>query len=126
MPKNYFKAFKAAAPFAFCEKKWWYCNKRDRDWPIFQPVMDSLNKKRQDLFSIVLLMLDESMSQWCPKTTKTGWLPNVRHEPRKPGPLGTQFKNAVECLSGCFSVGGCFMTVQFNIGQALSARVKCD
>jgi len=47
-------------------------------------------------------------------------------EPRKPGPLGTQFKNAVECLSGCFSVGGCFMTVQFNIGQALSARVKCD
>ena len=103
MPKNHFKAFLAAAPFAFCDKQLWCCDKRDRDWEMFQPCLGSLNEKRQNLFKVMLIVLDESMSQWRPKTTKCGGLPNVAHEPRKPVPLGTQFKNAVECLSGCFS-----------------------
>jgi len=87
----------------FCDEKWWHIPKRDVDWEMFQPCLDNLNKKRQDPFRVVLLMLDESMSQWRPKTTKFGGLPNVAHEPRKLVPLGTQFKNAAECLSGCFS-----------------------
>jgi len=50
----------------------------------------------------VLLMLDESMSAWRPKTSKYGGLPNYTFEPRKPVPLGTMFKNAVECITGIF------------------------
>jgi hypothetical protein len=40
------------------------------------------------------------MSGWRPKTTKTGNLPSLTYEPRKPVSLGTQFKNGVECLAG--------------------------
>jgi len=43
------------------------------------------------------------MSGWRPKTTKYGGLQNITNKPRKPVLLGTQFKNVVECLSGCFS-----------------------
>jgi len=48
-------------------------------------------------------MLDESMSAWRPKNLKTGNLPNVSYKPRKPTPLGTMLRNAVECLSGCLA-----------------------
>jgi hypothetical protein len=47
-------------------------------------------------------MLDESMSGWRPKTSKTGGLPHITHEPRKPVPLGTMIRNAVECATGIF------------------------
>ena len=46
-------------------------------------------------------MLDESMSGWRPKTSKLGGLPNYTYEARKPVPLGTMFRNSVECVSGC-------------------------
>jgi len=59
VPKNYFNAFLAAAPFAFANKKWWYVDKRDRDWEIFQLCLDSFNEKRHKLFKVVLIMLDE-------------------------------------------------------------------
>ena len=100
VPKNVFKAFTSAAAFAFCEKKWWYTDKRDRDWDIFTPVLESFNEKRRALFHSVLLMLDESMSAWKPKTSKTGGLPNLTNEPRKPVDLGSQLRNAVECFTG--------------------------
>ena len=45
-------------------------------------------------------MLDESMSAWRPKTTKLGGLPHLTHEPRKPIPLGTMFRNSAECWTG--------------------------
>ena len=38
------------------------------------------------------LTMDELMSAWRPRTTKTGGLPNITHIPRKPEPLGTEFK----------------------------------
>lgn len=50
---------------------------------------------------MTLLMLDESMSGWRPKTSKLGGLPNYTYEPRKPVPLGTMLKNDVECTTGC-------------------------
>ena len=49
----------------------------------------------------VLLLLDESMSGWRPKTSKLGGLPNYTFEPRKPVPLGTMFRNGVDCMTGC-------------------------
>ena len=44
--------------------------------------------------------MDESMSPWRPKTTKTGGLPNITFEPRKPKPIGTMLKNGVEATTG--------------------------
>eukprot|EP00957_Ditylum_brightwellii_P077107 5860418-Ditylum_brightwellii.AAC.1 len=38
-----------------------------------------------------------------PKTSKLGGLPNILFEPCKPVPLGTMFKNGVECISGILS-----------------------
>ena len=43
------------------------------------------------------------MNGWRPKTSKLGGLPNISFEPRKPVPLGTMFKNGVECISGVFA-----------------------
>ena len=43
------------------------------------------------------------MSGWRPKTSKLRGLPNISFEPRKPVPLGTMFKNRVECISGVFA-----------------------
>jgi len=100
VPKNVFKAFSCAAAFVFADRKWWYADKRDRDWDIFTPVLESFNEKRRALFHCILLMLDESMSAWKPKTSKTGGLPNLTNEPRKPVDLGSQLRNAVECFTG--------------------------
>ena len=38
---------------------------------------------------LILLIIDESMSAWCPKTSKLGGIPNISYEPRKPIQLGT-------------------------------------
>lgn len=100
IPMNMFKAFQSGAALMFCDKKWWYEDYRDRDWDIIMPCITSYNQKRKQLFNTVLLMLDESMSGWRPKTSKLGGLPNLTFEPRKPVPLGTQFKNGIECLAG--------------------------
>ena len=47
-------------------------------------------------------MLDESMLGRRPKSSKRGGLPHISHEPRKPVPLGTMIRNAVECTTGIF------------------------
>ena len=103
VPRDAFKAFCSAAAYAFCNRKFWYIDKRDRPWEIFLPCLSSYNLKRRNLFKSILLMLDESMSAWRPKTSKLGGLPNISFEPRKPVPLGTMFKNGVECISGIFA-----------------------
>ena len=102
MSEHYFRAFQCCATLMFCDRKYWYEERRNKDWNDFLPCLESYNEKRKRLFMTVLVMLDESMSGWRPKTSKFGGLPNLTYKPRKPVPLGTQFKNAVECLSGCF------------------------
>ena len=103
LPQNTFKAFQCAAPFCFCDSKYWYIEARDRPWDIFLPCLDAFNKKRRHLIKLRLLMMDESMSGWRPKTSKLGGLPNYTFEARKPVPLGTMFRNSVECVSGCLA-----------------------
>ena len=100
LPKNMFKVFLSCAAFMFCDEQYWYIDKRDLGWEVFEPCLNGMNEKRKELFEVVLLMLDESMSGWKPKTSKYGGLPNITSEPRKPVDLGTQLKNGVECLSG--------------------------
>ena len=45
-------------------------------------------------------VLDESMSAFIPRTTKSGNLPNISFIKRKPEPLGTEFKVAMDGLTG--------------------------
>jgi hypothetical protein len=104
MPKNYFKAFCSAAPFCWSDEKYWYEDARDVPWDVFLPCLASFNSKRQRLIKTVLMLVDESMSGWRPKTSKLGGLPNYTFEPRKPIPLGTMFRNGVECVSGILVV----------------------
>jgi hypothetical protein len=103
VPLEYFKAFQSCAHFMFCNREHWFKDKRDCGWEIFQPCLDNFNLKRRSLFVVTLLILDESMSGWRPKTSAYGGLPNITFEPRKPVNLGTQLKNGVECLSGIFA-----------------------
>ena len=101
VPQNVFKAFQSAAPYCFSKERYWYMDSKDKPWDIFLPCLKSFNDRRKHLMKLRLLMLDESMSGWRPKTSKLGGLPNYTYEARKPVPLGTMFRNAVECVSGC-------------------------
>ena len=102
VPKNAFKAFCSAAPYAWCDKQFWYEDKRDKTWDIFLPMLNSFNDKRSKLIKATLLLLDESMSAWRPKTSKLGGLPNITFEKRKPIELGSMLKNSLECITGVF------------------------
>jgi hypothetical protein len=80
-------------PFAWQHKKYWYEDTRDIPWDIFLPCLTQFNNKRQQLLKSMMLLLDESMSGWRPKSTKLGGFPDITYGPRKPKPI---FKNGVE------------------------------
>ena len=70
-------------------------------WWEFKDAVDEFNSNR--LACIIPsnhICLDELMSAWRPQTTATGGLPNITHIPRKPEPLGTEFKCATCSQSG--------------------------
>lgn len=102
MAKNEFKCFQSAIAFCWADKKIWYTDKRDVPWDVFLPCLADFNERRRNLLKTVLLMLDESMSGWRPKTSKLGGLPNYTFESRKPIDLGTMFKNGAEGLTGMY------------------------
>ena len=104
VPINYFKAFASAAPYCWSPERYWYEDTRDVPWEVFLPCLQGYNNKRRRIIKTVLMLLDESMSGWRPKTTKLGGLPNYTFEPCKPVPLGTMFRNGVECISGVLVV----------------------
>lgn len=66
-------------------------DKRDKEWDVFKPALKEYNEKRRALIEVMICVLDESMSGWKPKTSKTGGMPNVSFEPRKPVDLGALF-----------------------------------
>ena len=98
IPMNYFEAFVCGFPHLWSPREYWYAD--NVPWESFLPLIKAFNGKRTDLIKSTYLVLDESMSAWRPKTTKTGGLPNITYEPRKPKPLGTMFKNGVEAVTG--------------------------
>ncbi len=103
IPRDYMKAFFAGFPFVFCDEKYWSVNKRELPWDVIMPFMEEFNEKRKNLIRVVYLVADESMGVWIPKTSKTGGLPNITYESRKPDPLGTMFRNVVEGKTGIFT-----------------------
>jgi hypothetical protein len=100
MSINEMQAFCSAAPYAWAEERYWYLPDRDTPWEMFLPCIYEFNNNRQRIIISLMVMLDESMSGWRPKTSKLGGLPNITFEPRKPVPLGTMFCNGADCMSG--------------------------
>jgi hypothetical protein len=100
MAINEMKAFCSAAPYCWAEEEFWYLPQRDTPWDVFLPCLTEWNNVRKNLVRAAMILIDESMSGWHPKTSKLGGLPNYTYEPRKPVPLGTMFRNGAECLSG--------------------------
>ena len=72
-------------------------------WDVILPFLDEYNDKRRKLLRVLFLLCDETMSGYCPKTSKTRDLPNLSHEPRKPVSLGTMLRNGVEGKAGIFA-----------------------
>ena len=100
MHVNKFKCIGSALPYAWAEKMYWFMPVGSVPWEVFMPILDSLCEKRKDLIKATFLLLDESMSGWCPKTSKYGGLPNYIFEGRKPVSLGSMLRDAVEVMSG--------------------------
>ncbi|KAL7549478.1 hypothetical protein ACHAWF_012745 [Thalassiosira exigua] len=102
IPVNYFRAFICGFPALWADKKYWHLPARDVPWEYISTFVDEYNEKRTTLLRVIYLMLDETMSGWRPKTSKTGGFPHITHEPRKPVSLGTMLRNGVECITGIF------------------------
>ncbi|KAL7537556.1 hypothetical protein ACHAWF_005802 [Thalassiosira exigua] len=102
IPINYFKAFVCGFPALWTDKKYWHLPARDLPWEYISSFVKEYNNKRTALLIVVYLMLAETMAGWRPKTSNTGGLPNITHEPRKPVSLGTMLRNGVECITGIF------------------------
>ena len=97
------KVFRSVAPFAFAPKTEWYQEKINQTWDVFVPLLNLYNDRRRKLFKPnipMAVMLDEAMSALVPKTSKTGGMPNITFEPRKPKPMGTMLRNAIEVYTG--------------------------
>ena len=113
--KEVFKCFCSAAPYLWAKKDYWFMDKRDKTWDIFIPCLKDFNVKRQNLIkSIMVLILDESMSGWRPKSSKLGGLPSYTFEPRKPIPLGTMLRNGAEAVTGVILYQDIVQTPEFQ------------
>jgi hypothetical protein len=100
IPLHEMKCFVSTVSFIWARKRWWYVDRRDLDWDMFMPFVEKWNQTRVKLLVAFLLILDESMSGWRPKTSKRGHLPHITFEPRKPVNLGTMLRDACECVTG--------------------------
>ena len=90
MPEYRFKEIKGVYPHAFNDAT---AERNGDPWHMIMLGLDGYNKNRKDwIAASVMKILDESMSAWCPQSTKTGGLPHLSFILRKPEPLGTEFK----------------------------------
>lgn len=97
----YYKLFIAAAPFMWGEKKNWYCRKDEIPAAVFKPLFVNLHGKRKDLLEgmVKLLIIDETIWEWKPKTSKHGGAFHLVFEPRKPKDMGIMNHDSIECSS---------------------------
>ena len=70
------------------------------------------------MISSYVKVLDESMSAFRPRTTKTGGLPNLTWMIRKPEPLGTEFKTV------CCSITGVMIFMEIQRGKDGMKEIK--
>ena len=120
--KEVFKCFCSAAPCMWAKDDYWFMDKRHKTWDTFTPCLKDFNFKRQILIkSVMVLILDESMSGWRPKSGKLGGgLPSYTFEPRKPIPLGTTLRNGAEAVAGIIVQQDIVQTPEFQTKKNLS------
>lgn len=87
-------------------------------WEMFNQMVADFNKNRAMMLVMgVWITMDETMSAYQPRTTKTAGLPNISFIKRKPKPLGTEAKTACDCATG--------VMVHFEVQEGKDAmRVK--
>ena len=89
-----FSFIKKNFSFAFYDKS----NAED-PWHPIRLLLDGFNDNHsRTVASAVLITLDETMSPFQPRTTKTSLLPHLSYIFRKPKPLGTEFKVCGRCV----------------------------
>ena len=73
------------------------------DWWMILGGINGFNENRKKVINAPnVKVLDETMSAFCPQTTKTGNLPHLSYIMRKPEPLGTEFKTCAAAKLGEF------------------------
>ena len=84
IPVDYFRALLHCFPYLWADKKYWDVNRGDLPFDFIAPFLDEYNGARRNVLRVVYLMLDESMSGWWPKTSKTDCLPHISYEVWQP------------------------------------------
>ena len=95
LPNPDYGQFMSRNKFNFIRSNFTYCyakfdkNGTDPWWLVLDGI-ENFNKIRNQLLRHApVLVVDESMSAWVPKTTARGGLPNITYVQRKPETLGT-------------------------------------
>jgi hypothetical protein len=100
-----FNEIKAVFPWSFQDKMKAPTEDNGTDaedpWHMCMLMVDGFNKNRHDwVAASVRKILDESMSAYRPRTSKTGGYPHLSFILRKPEPLGTEFKTIACSVTG--------------------------
>ena len=104
-----FRTIKELIPFAFYD----HTCPTDPYFPV-KLLIDGFNDNRQEkLATAVKIVLDESMSPFQPRTTKTSKLPNLSFIFRKPKPLGIEKKVSI-CWLAVFATLNCILTCLYR------------
>jgi hypothetical protein len=103
MAEYRFKQIKHCFPWAFQDKT--KADEEDAEeydpWNMVLLLVDGYNVTRHSwIAASVRKTLDESMSAFRPRTSKTGGWPNISFILRKPEPLGTEFKVIACAVTG--------------------------
>jgi len=107
MSRTRFNEIRHYMAFLFADKS----QKGKDDWWQVLGGIDGFNENRKKTVQAPnIRVLDESMSAFRPRTTKTGDLPYISFIMRKPEPLGTEFKTLAACHFGMY----CFVPVRNN------------
>ena len=89
MPDYRFREIKTAFSFAFDDGS-------SDPWARIRLLIEGYNNNREaNVAASIKKILDESISAYVPRTTKTGGLPTISFILRKPEPLGTEFKVSI-------------------------------
>jgi len=97
IPQRRFEDIRATAHFAFADME----STAQDPWGWFRPVVERFNANRKvNVKQDPVFVGDESMSEWQPRSTALGGLPNLSFIKRKPKPLGTEFKNICDAAHG--------------------------
>ena len=123
-----FKTIKERLHFAFYDT-----SNTDDPWYPIVGLVDQFNcSRRKWIAASIVVVLDESMSNFQPRTTRTSLLPHLSFIFRKPKPLGTEFKVCADTETGIIlyieiqrGAGGAMKKERFFL-EGLGATTACS